>query len=40
MDIDDLTSKMGALESSLAFVPRNVRRAAARRETRGSMDVG
>ncbi|CAK9786258.1 hypothetical protein CC85DRAFT_285759 [Cutaneotrichosporon oleaginosum] len=40
MDIDDLTSRMGALESSLAFVPRNVRRAAARRETRAPMEVG
>ncbi|BEJ11938.1 hypothetical protein CspHIS471_0203980 [Cutaneotrichosporon sp. HIS471] len=37
VDMEDLTARMGALESSLAFVPRNVRRAAARRETRGPM---
>ncbi|GMK54251.1 hypothetical protein CspeluHIS016_0108370 [Cutaneotrichosporon spelunceum] len=39
VDMEDLTARMGALESSLAFVPRNVRRAAARRGTRAAMEV-
>lgn len=33
MDIDDLTSKMADMESSLAFVPRSIRRSARAVET-------